>query len=132
MQKINSKKIDKSQFIINIDKNSRIPAHITIDNKDYVIISKNEYKKMQEIIKNSNDKIINSVLEKEILKEMPKDFEDVFVVAKAMIDEIKNYKKEPNLSDIRRIIKDIKVNYPNLFINIDEYFKEINMMSFND
>lgn len=102
------------------------PLRITLNDKHYVILQAREYRKMQRMIRAGNENLMLKSLEKEILQEMPKDFDDVFIVAKEMLSNVKIKKENLDIYDIRRIVKDIKSNYPNLFINIDEYFKEIN------
>lgn len=101
-------------------------------NEDYVMIPKQEYAEMKEMIKNMSDEIIEHIIEKEIIKEMPKDFDDVYVVVKYVIDEMKQTKESLNIYDIKKIIKDIKLHYPNLFINMEEYLKEMNALDLND
>lgn len=113
-------------------QNRTLESSNNLSNEDCMIISKQEYKEMQESIKNMNNEIIEHIIEKEIIKEMPKDFDDVYVVAKSIINEKRNKKEKLNIYDIKKIIKDIKLNYPNLFIDIGEYFKEMNMLDLND
>ena len=71
-----------------------------------------------------NYTITQNLIEKEIAKEMPKDFDDVFIVAKSMLNP------HPNESEIRRTVREIKAKYPNLFIDMNEYFKSV--MDFDD
>lgn len=92
---------------------------ITFDNKDYLIIPENDYKKLLESYQQMELTLTQNLIEKEIAKEMPKDFEDVFVVAKSML------KDKPNISEIRKAVREIKTRYPNLFIDVEEYFKGV-------
>ena len=117
-------KIDK-EFTITIKESSlkSTSSNIVIDGKNYVLLLDSEYKKMQEIIRLNHEALIFKSLEKEILQEMPRDFDDVFVVAKTLLSNIQLKKKNLTIYDIKKIVKEIKINYPNLFINIDEYFK---------
>ncbi len=123
-------KIDK-EFTITIKESSlkSTSSNIVIDGKNYVLLLDSEYKKMQEIIRLNHEALIFKSLEKEILQEMPRDFDDVFVVAKTLLSNIQLKKKNLTIYDIKKIVKEIKINYPNLFINIDEYFKDINVDS---
>lgn len=123
-------KIDK-EFTITIKESSlkSTSSNIVIDGKNYVLLLDSEYKKMQEIIRLNHEALIFKSLEKEILQEMPRDFDDVFVVAKTLLSNIQLKKKNLTIYDIKKIVKEIKINYPNLFINIDEYFKDINVNS---
>lgn len=105
------------------------PVNIVIDDKKYVLLLDSEYNKIQEIMRLNHEALIFKSLEKEILQEMPRDFDDVFVVAKTLLNNIQSKKKNLTIYDIKKIVRDIKVNYPNLFINIDEYFKQVNIDS---
>lgn len=123
-------KIDKD-FTITIKQSSlqSTPSNIKVGDDDYVLLLKSEYKKMQEIIRLNHEALIFKSLEKEILQEMPRDFDDVFVVAKTLLKSIQSKKKNLTIYDIKKVVKEIKINYPNLFINIDEYFKDMNINS---
>lgn len=124
------KKIDE-EFTITIKQSSleSTPSNVVINNTSYVLLLDSEYKKMQEIIRLNHEALIFKSLEKEILQEMPRDFDDVFVVAKTLLNNIQSKKKNLTIYDIKKIVKEIKLNYPNLFINIDEYFKNVNINS---
>ncbi|MDA3966686.1 MULTISPECIES: DUF2603 domain-containing protein [Helicobacter] len=58
-------------------------------------------------------------LEKEIHKNTPIDFDDVWCIA---IREVKNYKKDPKV-----IVKNIKKKYPYLFLNFVNLVKDIEL-----
>ena len=123
-------KIDKD-FTITIKRSSlqSTPSNIKIGDDSYVLLLDSEYKKMQEIIRLNHEALMFKSLEKEILQEMPRDFDDVFTVAKTLLKGVQSKKKNLTIYDIKKVVKDIKINYPNLFINIDEYFKDMNINS---
>ncbi|WP_181881471.1 DUF2603 domain-containing protein [Helicobacter sp. MIT 99-5507] len=123
-------KID-TDFTITIKKSSlqSTPYSVKIGDYDYVLLLDSEYRKMQEIIKINHEALMFKSLEKEILQEMPRDFDDVFIVAKTLLKSIQSKKKNLTIYDIKKVVKEIKINYPNLFINIDEYFKDMNINS---
>lgn len=106
---------------LQIDIDGEFPALISLKNKNYVVLPENEYIRMQKTISEGNSKILYGMLEKEIMHEMPKDIDDVFVVAKVNLDNLKEQKKDIGIQDIKKIIKDIKLNYPNLFMSLDDY-----------
>ena len=124
------KKIDKD-FTITIQKSSlkSTPFSIKIGDEDYVLLLDSEYKKIQEIMRLNHEALIFKSLEKEILQEMPRDFDDVFVVAKTLLQSVQSKKKNLTIYDIKKVVKEIKINYPNLFVNIDEYVKDMNINS---
>ncbi len=104
-----------------IAKNALIAKsnHIKFNNENYVIIKENDYNEMMKNYKDMDNEITQNLIEKEIAKEMPKDFDDVFIVAKSMLNE------HPNEAEIRRTVREIKTRYPNLFIDVNEYFKSV-------
>ena len=124
------KKIDKD-FTITIQQSSlkSTPFSIKIGDEDYVLLLDSEYKKIQEIMQLNHEALIFKSLEKEILQEMPRDFDDVFVVAKTLLQSVQSKKKNLTIYDIKKVVKEIKINYPNLFVNIDEYVKDMNINS---
>ena len=99
-------------------------SRINFENKDQVRIEEAEYKNLLDTCEKMDATITQNLIEKEIAKEMPKDFDDVFIVAKSMLNP------HPNATEIRRTVREIKAKYPNLFIDMNEYFK--NVMDFDD
>lgn len=63
-------------------------------------------------------------LEKSILKQFPNDFNDVWVVC---IDEIKKIAKDDNFLNINfdEVVSSVKRQYPNLFINMNEFINNM-------
>lgn len=98
--------------------------HIKFNDENYVIIKENDYNEMMKNYADMDNTITQNLIEKEIAKEMPKDFDDVFIVAKSMLNP------HPDVAEIRRTVREIKAKYPNLFIDMNEYFK--NVMDFDD
>ena len=117
--KIQDLRMDSS--LEEIAKNALVAKanHIKFNNENYVIIKENDYNEMMKNYKNMDNEITQNLIEKEIAKEMPKDFDDVFIVAKSMLNE------HPNVAEIRRTVREIKTRYPNLFIDVNEYFKSV-------
>lgn len=62
-------------------------------------------------------------LEKSILKQFPIDFNDVWAVC---MDEIKKFIQNNEKSEVKfdNIVKKVKNDYPNLFVNFDEMVKK--------
>lgn len=118
--------LNKKLSLETIAKNAILSQsnHIKYNNENYIIIKENDYNQMLENYKDMDDKITQNLIEKEIAKEMPKDFDDVFVVAKSMLNE------RPNITEIQRTVREIKTRYPNLFVDVNEYFKSV--MDFDD
>lgn len=119
MEKIQDLGTNKS--LETLAKNALISKsnHIKFNNENYVIIKENDYNEIMKNYANMDNEITQNLIEKEIAKEMPKDFDDVFIVAKSMLNE------HPNKAEIRRTVREIKTRYPNLFIDVNEYFKTV-------
>lgn len=119
MEKIQDLGTNKS--LETLAKNALISKsnHIKFNNENYVIIKENDYNEFMKNYANMDNEITQNLIEKEIAKEMPKDFDDVFIVAKSMLNE------HPNKAEIRRTVREIKTRYPNLFIDVNEYFKTV-------
>lgn len=97
---------------------------VRFNDENYVIVKERDYKALVEKCRQMDSALTQNLIEKEIAKEMPKDFDDVFIVAKSMLNE------HPNVAEIRRAVREIKMRYPNLFVDINDYFK--NVMEIDD
>lgn len=98
------------------------PHIVAFAGENFVILKESEYAHLQEALRALGREVLYKQLEREILLEMPKDFDDVFVVAKQALEGFEARKKAISKQDIKKIIRDIKANYPNLFVNVDEFF----------
>ena len=94
------------------------------DKKAYAVLPLDAFNKVVEILREVQQENFNLKLEKSIWREVPADFEDVWIVAmdqvKKLVDE-KNPDK-PISIDIDKLVKDIKKEHPNLFINMKNFF----------
>ena len=96
-----------------VDKNDRVFALSSIESVLQLIKSLNEAK-----YENFNLK-----LEKAILENLPVDFNDVWVVAMSEIQKRLAESKNKNVPDIdiKKLVRDIKKNHPNLFLNLKQF-----------
>ncbi len=93
------------------------------ENKVFVLSS---LEAMLHLIKSLNEakyENFNLKLEKAILENLPVDFNDVWVVAMNEIQKRLAESKNRNLLDIdiKKLVQDIKRNYPNLFMRLKDF-----------
>ncbi|TLD85031.1 DUF2603 domain-containing protein [Helicobacter sp. MIT 11-5569] len=99
-------------------ENNAIYTLLDNNAQEFYLISKKTMQDLMIEIKNlENDKYLFR-LEKEIYKNMPLDFDDVWCIA---LKEIKNYKKEPKI-----VVKNLKKRYPYLFVDFLNQFDSSN------
>lgn len=122
MRRNTSNKISSTK-LSNIIKKKNTPIDVIIDDGEFILLKKSQYNKLLNEVNKITEQLVESILEKEIIKEIPRDFEDAYIVAKNMLYKT-NSNKKPTINDIRKTIKNIKVNYPNLFIDMKQYFED--------
>jgi hypothetical protein len=93
------------------------------DKKAYAFIPADAFAHLIETLQHAQQENFNLKLEKTIWQNIPSDFEDVWVVA---MDEIRKYaqQNDPNKAvsiDLDKLIKKIKKEHPNLFINLRDF-----------
>jgi hypothetical protein len=97
------------------------------DNKKaYAFIPADAFKQMIKTLKIVQKENFDLKLEKTIWQNVPIDFEDVWVVA---MDEIKEKARAEDPSrpislDLDKLLKNIKKEHPNLFINLKEFIPQ--------
>jgi len=97
------------------------------DNKVYVLSSLESIMELINSLRKTKYENFNLKLEKAILENLPVDFNDVWVVAMQEIQNRLSKSKDKHLLDIdiKKLIKDIKKNHPNLFLKLKDLgFKE--------
>ena len=92
------------------------------NNKVYVLSSLESIMELINSLKKTKYENFNLKLEKAILENLPVDFNDVWVVAMQEIQNRLSKSKDKHLLDIdiKKLIKDIKKNHPNLFIKLKD------------
>ncbi len=92
------------------------------DNKIHVLSSIESMIELINSLKKTTYENFNLKLEKAILENLPIDFNDVWVVAMKEIKNRLSKSKNKNLLDIdiKKLIKDIKKNHPNLFLKLKD------------
>ncbi len=92
------------------------------DNKVFFLSSIESILELINSIKKTKYENFNLKLEKAILENLPIDFNDVWVVAMQEIQNRLSKTKDKHLLDIdiKSLIKDIKKNYPNLFLKLKD------------
>ena len=87
--------------------------------EEYVVFPQKIFVQLLSHIKNIQEEKLVMRLEKDIISQMPIDFDDAMVVAKNALESLRL--NDGNLPDINTntLAKDIKKKYPNLFFDID-------------
>ncbi len=93
------------------------------EQKAYAFIPADAFSQMIEAMKTAQQENFNLKLEKTIWQNVPIDFEDVWVVA---MEDIRTHArrenpKKPVSIDLDKLLKKIKKEHPNLFINLKEF-----------
>jgi len=96
-----------------IDENDRI----------YVLSSIESILQLIRSLGEARHENFNLKLEKAILENLPVDFNDVWVVAMSEIQKRLAESKNKNYLDIdiKELLRDIKKNHPNLFLNLKQF-----------
>ena len=93
------------------------------EKKAYAFIPAEAFAQIIDTLRHAQQENFNLKLEKTIWQNIPADFEDVWVVA---MEEIRKYAQQndpdkPVSVDLDKLIKKIKKEHPNLFINIKDF-----------
>ncbi len=92
------------------------------ENRAYAFMPADAFSQMIETLKTSQQENFNLKLEKTIWQNVPIDFEDVWIVAMDAIQDFakKEDPKKPVSIDLDKLLREIKKDHPNLFINLKE------------
>lgn len=93
------------------------------EKKAYAFIPAEAFSQIIDTLRHAQQENFNLKLEKTIWQNIPADFEDVWVVA---MEEIRKYAQQNNPDqpvsiDLDKLVKKIKKEHPNLFINIRDF-----------
>lgn len=119
-------RISKSQILLHLEKGAFDPREAWFlrddDGEEYVVMPQNILKKIISIIRNAHEEKLLLELSRDISQQTPVDFDDVMAVALNKLES----KRLPDGSlpkiNTKSLIKAIKKQYPNLFLNIPEQF----------
>ncbi len=93
------------------------------EKKAYAFIPADAFSQIIDALRHAQQENFNLKLEKTIWQNIPADFEDVWVVAMEEIRKhaMQNDPSKPISIDLDKLIKKIKKEHPNLFINIRDF-----------
>jgi hypothetical protein len=96
------------------------------EKKAYAFVPLEAFTQMINILKQTQKENFDLKLEKTIWQNIPQDFDDVWVVAMDEIRELaKSEDNKPVSIDLDKLIIDIKEKHPNLFVNIKDFYPQI-------
>jgi len=88
------------------------------DGGAYVMMEEGNFNKIVKLLKSHQDEMFRLRLEKEILQNMPIDFDDVWIVAMNEIRKSAQVSKSKHI-DTRDVVRSIKKTHPNLFFDME-------------
>ena len=94
------------------------------DKKAYAVLPLDAFNKVIDILRDVQQENFNLKLEKSIWREVPVDFDDVWIVAMDQVKKLvdKQNPDKPISVNIDKLVKDIKKEHPNLFVNMKNFF----------
>jgi len=96
------------------------------DKQAYAFIPLEAFNQMINILKNVQKENFDLKLEKTIWQNIPQDFDDVWVVAMDKIRKLAQQENNQPISiDLDKLIKEIREQHPNLFINLKDFYPPI-------
>lgn len=89
------------------------------ENEEYIVFPQKIFVQLLSRIKHIQEEKLLMKLEKDIIAQMPIDFDDAFAVAKSAVESLRA--NDGHLPEINTAIlaKDIKKKHPNLFFDLD-------------
>lgn len=130
---VNAKQIDESKIILELQKGqfSKEEAWFVKDEENYefVMIPQALLKNIIHTIRKAKEDKLLVELERDIISQVPVDFDDVMAVA---IDKLESSRKnDGSLPEINTqiFVHQIKKEHPNLFLNFENYFQKQNPLT---
>ncbi|NPA81904.1 MAG: DUF2603 domain-containing protein [Epsilonproteobacteria bacterium] len=104
------------------------------NNKMHTVLPVETTLKLIESLKKAQEENFHLKLEKSIWQNVPIDFEDVWVVAMDEIKDMIRKSKDKNILNINidKLIKKIKKEHPNLFLDMQKIFMQQQQMLDNE
>ncbi len=103
-------------------------------NKIHTVLPVEVTVKLIESLRKAQEENFNLKLEKSIWQNVPIDFEDVWVVAMEEIKKMAKESKEKNILSINvdKLVKKIKKEHPNLFVDMQKLFLQQQQLMQNE
>ncbi|PAF47601.1 hypothetical protein BKH46_03505 [Helicobacter sp. 12S02634-8] len=94
------------------------------DNQEYIVLPQNLLNSIIQTIKKAYEDKLKVELERDIATQTPIDFDDVLAVAFKRLESYRRSDGSLPRIDTRSFVKQIKKEYPNLFFDLDDYFRK--------
>ncbi|MDO7252370.1 DUF2603 domain-containing protein [Helicobacter cappadocius] len=125
---INARKIDSTKMLLELQKGEFSPKEAWFvkdeENNEYVVVPESVLKGIILTIKKAYEDKLKVEIERDIIIHTPIDFDDVKAVANTKLEKYRKSDGTLPKIDTRSFVNQIKKEYPNLFFNIDEYFRK--------
>ncbi|PAF43217.1 DUF2603 domain-containing protein [Helicobacter sp. 11S02596-1] len=130
---VQAKKIDDTKILLELQNGSFNPQEAWFvrdeEHQEYVMIPEALLKNIVQTIRKAHEDKLRVELERDIATHTPIDFEDVMAVATKKLESFRKSDGSLPRIDTYSFVEQLKKDYPNLFFDIDDYFRK--QKSFN-
>lgn len=114
------RKLDNKEMLLSMEQGGFSKEDLWFlqdeEGEEYVVFPQKLFVRLLSRIRTTREENLMMALEKDIIAQMPLDFDDAMVVAKSALETLRQ--NDGSLPEINTALfaKDIKVKYPNLFL----------------
>lgn len=122
------RKLDNKEMLLSMEQGGFSKEDLWFlqdeEGEEYVVFPQKLFVRLLSRIRTTREENLMMALEKDIIAQMPLDFDDAMVVAKSALETLRQ--NDGSLPEINTALfaKDIKVKYPNLFFDLNDYLQK--------